>query len=179
MQREPLRELEPKVANTNHFLDVEMFARPPMTPHLSGLEVEYALALIHSRDAGKLEATIAFDVGGATQDLGFRAEVPVLFDIQPAVHVRLRVQDTDGSPATASFIFRDAANHVHPPQAKRLAPDLYFQSQIYRADGDIVLLPPGELTVEFTRGPEYRRLRREVTVPRTAKAELLDRKSVV
>jgi hypothetical protein len=172
MQREPLREAEVTIANTNHFLDVEMFARPPMTAQLSGLEVEYALALIHSRDAGKREATIAFDVGGTTQDLGFRAEVPVLFDIQPAVPVTLRVRDHDGAPATASFIFRDAASHVHPPPAKRLAPDFYFQPQIYRGDGDVVLLPPGKLSVEFTRGPEYRRVRREVTIPRRAKAEL-------
>jgi len=172
MQREPLRELEAKTAGTNQFLDLEMFARPPMTPHLSGLEVEYTLALIHSRDAGKREATVAFDVGGPTQDLGFRAEVPVLFDIQPAVHVTLRVRDHDGSPATASFIFRDTAGHTHPPQAKRLAPDFYFQPQIYRGDDDSALLPPGNLAVEFTRGPEYRRLRRTVTIPRGAQAEL-------
>jgi hypothetical protein len=172
MQREVLRETGVKTANTNQFLDVEMFARPPMTPHLSGLEVEYALTVVHSRDAGKREATIAFDVGGATQDPGFRAELPVLFDIQPAVRVRLRVRDHDGSPATASFVFRDAAHHVHPPQAKRLAPDFYFQPQIYRSDGDIALLPPGQLTVELTRGPEYRRLRRELTIPRSATAEL-------
>ena len=171
MQRESLREVQVKTADTNRFLEVEMFARPPMTPHLSGLEVEYALALIHSRDAGKREATIAFDVGGTTQDLGFRAEAPVLFDIQSALPVKLRVRDRDDSPATASFIFRDAAGHVHPPQAKRLAPDLYFQPQIYRGNGDVVLLPPGKLTVEFTRGPEYRRLRREVEIPRRAKAE--------
>ena len=172
MQREPLREAEVKAANTNSFLDAEMFLRPPMTPHLSGLEVEYALALIHSRDAGKREATIAFDVGGTTQDLGFRAEVPVLFDIRRAVQVKLRVRDHDGAAATASFIFRDAAGHVHPPQAKRLAPDFYFQPQIYRSDGDIVLLPPGKLTVEFTRGPEYRRIRRDVTIAQRAHDEL-------
>ena len=172
MQREPLRESEVKTANTNQFLELEMFTRPPMTPHLSGLQVEYALALMYSRDAGKREGTIAFDVGGTTQDLGFRAEVPVLFDIQAAVPVTLRVHDEDGAAATASFVFRDAAGHVHPPQAKRLAPDFYFQPQIYRSDGDIVLLPPGKLTVEFKRGPEYQRLRREVTVPRSETAEL-------
>jgi hypothetical protein len=172
MQRERLREAEAKTAKTNQFLDVEMFGRPPMTAQLSGLEVEYALAVIHSRDAGKREATIAFDVGGSTQDPGFRAELPVLFDIAPAVPVKLRVRDQDGSAATASFIFRDAAGHVHPPQAKRLAPDFYFQPQIYRSDGDMVALPPGKLTVEFTRGPEYRRLRREVTIPHNGRAEL-------
>ena len=172
MQRESLHELDAKTANTNQFLDVEMYARPPMMPHLSGLEVEYALALIYSGNAGKLEANIAFDVGGGTQDIGFRAELPVLFDIRPAVPVKLHLRDADGSPATASFIFRDAASHIYPPQAKRLAPDFYFQPQIYRRDEDTVLLPPGNLSVEFTRGPEYRRLRREVTVPRAEMAEL-------
>ena len=29
-------------------------------------------------------------------------------------------------------------------QAKRLAPDFFFQQQVYREDGGIVLLPPGE-----------------------------------
>ena len=172
MQRESLHETDAKTAGTNSFLDLELFGRAPMTPHLSGLEVEYALALIHSRDAGKREATVAFNVGGAAQDAGFRAEIPVLFDIQPAVRVRLRVRDLDGSPAIASFIFRDASGHVHPPQAKRLAPDFYFQPQIYRGDGDVVLLPPGSFTVEFARGPEYRRLRRSVTIPQGAKAAL-------
>jgi len=171
MQRESMHEVDVTTARTNQFLDVEMFARPPMTPQLSGLEVEYALALVYSRDAGKREATIEFDVGGARQDLGFGAELPVLFDIQPAVRVKLRVRDQDGSPATASFIFRDAADHVHPPQAKRLAPDFYFQPQIYRGDSDIVVLPPGNLTVEFTRGPEYRRLRRELTIPVAARGD--------
>jgi hypothetical protein len=172
MQREALKETEVVIAWTNQFIDLEMFARPPMTAHLSGLEVEYALALIHSTEAGKREVTVAFDVGGTTQDLGFRAELPVLFDIQPAVRVQLHVRDQDGSPATAGFIFHDAAGHVHPPQAKRLAPDFYFQPQIYRTDGDTVLLPPGKLLVEFTRGPEYRRLRREVTINRATTAEL-------
>jgi hypothetical protein len=172
MQREPWHELDAKEANTNQFLDVEMFAGPPMTPHLSGLEVEYALAVIYSRDAGQREATLVFDVGGPTQDPGFRAEQSVLFEIQRAVRVQLRVRDSDGSATTAGFIFRDAAGQVHPPQAKRLAPDFYFQPQIYRGDGDSVLLPPGQLTVEFTRGPEYRRLRRQVRIPRSTKADL-------
>jgi hypothetical protein len=172
MQRESLREVEVKSADTNRFLDIEMLARPPMTPHLSGLEVEYAIALVHSRIAGQREATIVFDVGGSTQDIGFRAEVPVLFQIEPAIPITLRVRDPNGEPVTASFIFRDAAGHVHPPQAKRLAPDFYFQPQIYRSDGEVVRLPPGKLNVEFTRGPEYRRLRREVIIPRGPGSEL-------
>jgi hypothetical protein len=173
MQREELKEVEAR-ANPDRFFDLEMFGRPPLTANLSGLQLEYAIALIHSRDAGQKEATIAFDISGSTaaQDPGFRAEIPVLFDIRRAVNVRLTVRDLDGSPATASFIFRDAARHVHPPQAKRLAPDFYFQSQIYRGDGSTVLLPPGPIEVEFTRGPEYRRLRKTATIPNATESEL-------
>ena len=101
---------------------------PPMTANLSGLEVEYALALIYSSEAGRREATMTFDVGQGTQDLGFRAEVPVLFDVKPAVAVKLQVLDHDGTPTTARFQFVDRQGHVFPPQAKRLAPDLFFQT---------------------------------------------------
>ena len=104
-----------------------------MTANLSGLEVEYAVALIYSSEPGRREATIAFDVGQGTQDLGFRAEVPVLFTVKPAVAVKLRVLDHDGTPTTGRFQFVDRQGHVFPPQAKRLAPDLFFQKHIYRA----------------------------------------------
>ena len=43
-----------------------------------------------------------------------------------------------------------------------MAPDFFFQDQVYRGDGDVVLLPPGELIMDYGRGPEYRLLRRVV-----------------
>jgi hypothetical protein len=156
----------------DHFLDVEIFTKPPMTDHLSGLGVEYAIALINSNEAGKREATLKFDVGQGTQDLGFRAEVPVLFDIRPAVKVKLSVSDGDGKPTVGRFTFKDALGRVYPPRAKRLAPDFFFQDQVYRADGGTVLLPPGELTMEYGRGPEYRLLRRRVTIPTAPEAAI-------
>lgn len=146
------------------FLDVEMFDQSPMTPQLSGLSVEYAIALIHSSDAGQREATIVFDIGQGTQDLGFRSEVPVLFSIKPAVAVKLKITDFDGTPTTARLEFRDKDDRIYPPQAKRLAPDFFFQTHIYRADGDTVLLPPGEFTLTSCRGPEYRRRTQKVSV---------------
>ena len=149
----------------DRFLHVEMFTSQPMTTNLSGLKVEYAIALIYSSGAGKREATIGFDVGQGTQDLGFRAETPVLFDVRPAVPVKLTITDHDGKPTVGRFTFRDRAGHIHPQQARRLAPDLFFQEQIYRNDGDIVLLPPGDFTMYYSRGPEYRLLKRTITVP--------------
>jgi hypothetical protein len=167
-----LRENENTTGRTDRFLQVEMVTSPPMTSELSGLRVEYAVALVYSAEAGKREATIAFDVGEGTQDLGFRAEVPVLFDVLPAVEVKLAVSDFDGTPTTGRFVFLDAAGRVHPPQPKRLAPDFFFQKHIYRKDGDTVTLPPGEFTMFYGRGPEYRWLQRKITIPERAPAEV-------
>jgi len=164
MQQQHLRVNENVDGRTDRFLDLEMFSAAPMTPTLSGLEVEYAIALIYSSEAGRREATIAIDAGEGTQDLGFRAEAPLLFDVRPGVAVKMRVLDHDGTPTTGRFQFVDGQGHVFPPQAKRLAPDLFFQKHIYRADGEEVLLPPGTLTMFYGRGPEYRWLSRSITI---------------
>ncbi len=139
------------------WLDLMMFNKQPMRERLSGLELEYRIIQLYSRDAGRREAKLSFDVGQGTQDLGFRNEVDILFAASPATKVKLRVRDFDDKPTTGSFIIRDAGGRVYPSQAKRLAPDFSFHPQIYRADGETLLLPPGEYRVEYTRGPEYRK----------------------
>jgi hypothetical protein len=147
------------------FLEVELFQVPPMTPNLSGLKVEYLLGLIYSSESGKREATLSVDVGQGTQDLGFRAEAPVLFDVKPGIPVIVSITDFDGKPTTGRFTFVDKLNHVYPPLPKRLAPDFFFQKQIYRHDGGTVLLPPGELTMTYGRGPEYSLVTKTITIP--------------
>src|SRR5262245_28486112 len=149
----------------DRFLDVEMYTANPLTDKLSSLKVEYALALIHASQAGKREAVLQFDVGQGSQDLGFRGEVPILFDIQPAVPVKLFIADEDGKPTTGRFTFRDKLGRVYPPKAKRLAPDFFFQDQVYRHNGTTVLLPPGELTMIYGRGPEYILQEEKIRVP--------------
>lgn len=155
---------EKQKPDKKRFLDVEIFRKPPMTENLSGLKVEYAIALIHSSEAGKKEATFEFDIGQGTGDLGFRSEVPVLFDIRPALKVKLEVKDFDGKPTTGRFTFRDSQGHVFPPRSKRLAPDFFFHDQVYRADGGTVLLPPGEFTMEYGRGPEYLLQKKKINI---------------
>ena len=49
---------------------------------LSGRRLEYVALRLTPREAGRREATFRFDVGQGTQDLGFRAEVPILFNVQ-------------------------------------------------------------------------------------------------
>ena len=65
------------------FLEVKMHVEKPLAATLSGRPIEYAILLLTSREAGRREATIGFDVGQGTQDLGFRGEVPVLFTVRP------------------------------------------------------------------------------------------------
>ena len=149
---------------SGRFLDLSLHTGPPLTSNLSGLKVEYAVLLIYSSEAGKREATIAFDVGQGTQDLGFRGEAPVLFDVKPAIPVAIAIKDETGKPTVGRFTFTDKAGHIYPPRAKRVAPDLFFQNQVYRPDGGTVLLPPGEFVMEYGRGPEYLLKRQKVTV---------------
>lgn len=151
-------------ADPGHFLAVEMFTDRPMTATLSGLEVEYVVGLIYSNEAGKREATLSFDIGQGTQDLGFRGQLPVLFDIRPGHQVALTIADFDGKPTTARLQFEDVQGTIYPPQARRLAPDLFFQKQIYRHDQEIVILPPGTFSMIYSRGPEYKVLKRQVSI---------------
>jgi hypothetical protein len=71
------------------WLDMQMFEAPPMQPTLERSRLEYRIIQLYSRDAGKRDATFSFDTGQGTQDLGFRNEVSVLFDCQPAREVKL------------------------------------------------------------------------------------------
>jgi hypothetical protein len=168
----------------DRFLELDMYTAVPMTEKLSGNKLEYAIVLIYSNQAGvdkktgfpsaaKRTATLIFDVGQGTQDVGGRGEVPVHFDVKPAIPVRLIVNDFDGSPTTGRFTFKDKLGRVYPSKAKRIAPDFFFQDQIYRHSGTYVLLPPGELTMTYSRGPEYRQSSRQINVPEKGEYEVV------
>ncbi len=146
------------------WMDVSIDREPPLAERLSGLELEYCVIELYSRDRGRREAKLAFDVGQGTQDLGFRNEVNALFDCEACAQVKLKVLDDDGTPTTGQFTIRDSRGRVYPARARRLAPDFFFHDQVYRRDGEEVLLPPGKYRVRYTRGPEYRVLEREIDV---------------
>jgi hypothetical protein len=139
----------------HRFLDIAMFDKQPLKPQLSGLALEYRIIQLYSREIGRREAKLGFNVGQGTQDLGFRNTVPILFNAAPSVEVVLGVKDFDGEPTSAAFVIRDRRGNVFPNPARRLSPDFFFHNQIYRADGESVSLAPGEYTVEVSRGPEY------------------------
>jgi hypothetical protein len=165
------------------FLDLAMFDRQPLLPTLSGLEVEYVLLQVFSRDPGRREASIGFTLQGRganqprvsdkrpaekREPVVTGNRVNVLFTCEPAVVVKFRVRDFDGQPSIGAFTIRDRDGRVYPAQSRRLAPDFFFHSQVYRRDGESVVLPPGKYRVTYTRGPEYLVLNREITVPDAA-----------
>ena len=149
------QKLVPPSEVSNRFLDIVLYKKQPLKPRLSGLVLEYRIIQLYSRDTGRREAKLSFNVGQGTQDIGFRNAVPILFNCVPAVEVSLGVKDHDGKPVTASFVIRDKYGRVYPNPARRLAPDFFFHNQIYRADGESIHLPPGEYSVIVSRGPEY------------------------
>ncbi len=139
----------------DRWLDLSLYTKPPMKPQLSGLNLEYKIIQLYSRDVGQREAKVSFNVGQGSQDIGFRNDADILFTCLPATNITLNVRDEKGQPTTASFIIRDKLGRIYPSQAKRLAPDFHFHPQIYRSHGEKVKLPVGEYNIEFTRGPEY------------------------
>ena len=148
----------------DRWLEIQTYDAQPLTKTLSGLELEYRIIQMYSRDAGKREARMGFNVGQGTQDIGFRNEVDVLFQCRPAREIVLSVKDEEGKPTTGMFEIRDRFGRVYPSQAKRLAPDFAFHPQVYRGDGETLSLPEGTYTVKFARGPESIPFTREIKI---------------
>ena len=148
----------------DRWVDLSIYDKPPMRNRLSGLGVEYVILQVYSRDAGQRSAQIGFNVGQGSQDIGFRNDIDILFTALPAHPVRVKVRDEKGQPSTAGFIVRDTMDRLYPSVSKRLAPDFYFQPQVYRRDGETLALPAGDFSVTISRGPEYLQETRRITV---------------
>jgi hypothetical protein len=153
------------------FLDIQVFTKQPLKPFLSGLELEYRIVQLYCRDSREHQGRLIVGSGQPTdmqmdvrrmQGAGAPNTVDFHFTSKPAVQVKLRVLDFDDKPTTGSFLIRDTKGRIYPSPTKRLAPDFFFQKQVYRADGESVALPPGDYTVQYTRGPEY--LRKQQTL---------------
>jgi hypothetical protein len=139
----------------DRWADISLYQEKPLTNRLSGLALEYAILEIYSRDAGQRSAKISFNIGQGTEDLGFQDAVDILFTAIPARSIVLKVADDGGGPTMASFLFRDHLGCIYPNQSKRLAPDFFFQPQVYRTDGETIRLPEGSYEVTCTGGTEY------------------------
>jgi hypothetical protein len=170
-------EAEPKLELTQQdvkerWADISVYNQPPMGQRLLGLGIEYQILQVYSRDRGQRSAKIAFNVGQGTQDIGFRNDILVLFNIAPAHEITLRVKDENGEPTIASFLIQDRQERIYPNPSKRLEPDFPFQPQVYRAEGEKIRLPDGYYTIQYTGGPEFFTRTKELPVDAKGPKEL-------
>ena len=156
----------------DRWMGLELYDKNPMSERLSGLPLEYRILEIYSRDQGQRSAKISFSVGQGTQDIGFRNEMDVLFNALPAYALLLQVRDESGAPSMAAFTIRDALGRLYPNPSKRLAPDLFFQPQVYRANGETIRLPEGRYMVTCSMGPEYQPQTKQVQLTATGSNEV-------
>jgi hypothetical protein len=152
--------------------DISLFNKPPMNKRLLGLGAEYQILEVYSRDRGQRAARISFNVGQGSQDIGFRNDTLIVFNAVPAHRITLHIRDENGKPAIASLLVRDRQNRLYPNPAKRLAPDFFFQPQVYRADGETLDLPDGYYTIAYSGGPEYLTHTKELAIGSGGPAEL-------
>jgi hypothetical protein len=179
----------------------EMYNARPMTRSLSGLALEYRILQVYTKETGQREASLSFNVGQGSQDIGYRNAINILFTIKPSTKLVLRVKDDNGKPTTGSFIILDQIERfveepgtktnapdyrdekarsrswqearlagIYPNPGRRLAdgdeyPDFFFHPQVYRSDGEHVVLPAGTYEITYGRGPEYITEKRTVTIP--------------
>ncbi|MCC6489207.1 MAG: CehA/McbA family metallohydrolase, partial [Candidatus Hydrogenedentes bacterium] len=127
------------------FLELKLYQRRPLTAQLSGLLLEYAVLQIYTKDAGNREAQIGFNVGQGTQDLGYRDQVDILFQCQPAVKVVFHVKDHDGQPAMASFVITDNIDRVNPDPEDPDAPRPDYRIEASES------VPPGAMLTTTQR----------------------------
>ena len=168
---------EPKIRLSSRdaaerWADISLYNKPPMNKRLLGLGVEYQILEIYSRDRGQRAAKISFNVGQGTQDIGFRNDTLIVFNALPAHRITLHIRDEKGNPTIASFVVRDRQNRLYPNPAKRLAPDFFFQPQVYRADGETLDLPDGYYTITYSGGPEFLTHTKELSVNANGPSEL-------
>ena len=139
------------------FLQVEMFTSPPMTAEPQRAEGRVRPGPVYSSEAGKREATIGFDVGQGTQDLGFRGEVPVLFDVRPAVPVTLRDprprRHADRRAASPSPTARATSIRRSPSGSP---PTSSSRSRSTAPTAASSCCRRARSTMTYGRGPEYR-----------------------
>jgi len=121
----------------------------------------------YSSEPGSREATIAFDIGQGTQDLGFsRRSAYSVRRSSPRFPVKLAIHDFDGKPTIARLTITDKAGRVYPPQSQ--APGGRTCSSSSKSIAPMAarcFSPPGEFKIAYGRGPEYKLLEKQIAIP--------------
>lgn len=147
---------------------------------LSGLEIEYKVISLYSRDSGTHTGSLGFALEHSPDIVNVPASVlsghgrlrsesrarsaTLEFDCRVARDIRIDVREPDGRSCMAAITVRDRLGRSYPSKAMRLAPDMFFQEQVYRATGEVIQLPAGNFEISANRGPEYREVRMDIDI---------------
>ncbi len=125
------------------WMGTKLVSKHPMNATLSGLGVEYQVLQIYSRDRGQKSAYLEANSAAAPWILTFGSKKGIRadFDCIPSKDIALDIKDWDGEGTVASLLIRDELGRLYPAITQRPEPDLDFQPQVYRADGESVRLP--------------------------------------
>lgn len=127
-------------------------------------------------DPGNDPGLARFDWIELSRDVEPAASVILPLRVAPSVPLVFRIKDGDLPQhlLMACFEIRDDRGRVYPAQGKRLAPDFFFQPQVYRGPGESVRLPAGTYSVLCSRGPESVPETKTVVIPPGAESVLLE-----
>ena len=163
-------ELTPRESK-ERWADLAIYNRPPMAERLSGLGLEYQVLEAYSHDRGQRSAKISFHVGQGSQDIGFRNEILVLFNIKRRAHHFTR-QRREWQPGDGRFHHQGSRRQAISESLEAFGARFSFQPQVYRADRETVRLPAGYYTIEYSAGPEYFTRTKELNIDESGPGEL-------
>ncbi|MEO2045821.1 MAG: CehA/McbA family metallohydrolase [Pirellulales bacterium] len=145
----------------------------PLNPTRISMKVDAAPAVpvvLHIRDEDGAPAMASFTITDGIE----RYERLVKDENAPyGKTLNYGLSDYDRRAQREYEYYPDNLKGIYPLPSKRQAlidtyPDQYFHAQVYRKDGEHVILPPGSYRVAWTRGPEYTTQSRTIIVPRNA-----------
>ncbi|MBI2192672.1 MAG: CehA/McbA family metallohydrolase [Planctomycetes bacterium] len=156
------------VYNRGHAdIQIQLASNPEMrlefrsSPSVTAKEIfKVAVGLLRPGRAGPQSLLLRLDLPESDQPMPLEEKLEVM----PLLPVALSVQDENGQPVWAAFELRDPSGNLFPWCADRQAPDLSFQPQVYRTEGQFVALPPGRVHLKVTHGPEYRAIERDLDI---------------
>ncbi|MDF1863110.1 MAG: hypothetical protein P1U87_23035, partial [Verrucomicrobiales bacterium] len=70
-----------RVLSEEDAIVADWFVDRPMQERLAGIPLEYRLLLLRPGEPGKVASILTFDIGQGTQDLGFRSDLLLNFDV--------------------------------------------------------------------------------------------------
>lgn len=150
--------------NMDQWMGYRFGSGAPTDKGLEGAPLEYQVLQLYCQTGGGKSAYMVVGSSKATYRLYDSVGFTSSFDCHAATTVTLDIRDVDGRGAMASLLIYDEAGRLYPAPAHRLEPDLGYQPQIYRAQGEAIRLPAGRYRVTAVRGPEYIESHQELVV---------------